>query len=256
MFISFCMGEIAMLTRTRSVACPDVRQTCMEPRPSRSQLPKSLGTVSPFNSAPARPNSSIAGQVQIIITVGNSSSATSNRVPASSSSHLAPTNSTTTVTDSSFGFADPPPYNKVAGSIRPDADRPFVLSGAWARGSGALENLGEGAGRLDEHPNEQNPLEGGSIRPSSTSCLTSHRTRFSLQTQNDFISISRLKAAHLLHTNARHHHHHHRAYLHYLRKRKLRLGARATDHLFFVRDDFETLNFPPDQQQQFTRVLE
>ncbi|KAG8921439.1 hypothetical protein FRC00_008643, partial [Tulasnella sp. 408] len=238
---------------------------------------KSLGAMGSYDSAPGHLSTV---QVDAVISAGNSntsSSASSGLVPTTSSprlllthpTHLTnpnPTGSITTTssTDTSFRFADPSLSHDVLGSAavasaRPHSDHPFVLAaGAGSTARGALDNLGEGAGRLDDpYQNGQNPLlldeRASLLLPSSTSCLLSHRTRPALQSQDDFVFMFPT-------------HHHHQSRSPSPRQRSLspppprvpplpldtkpKVRSSSNPPPFLIRDNFEFLNFPPDQQQQ------
>ncbi|KAG8957213.1 hypothetical protein FRC00_004323, partial [Tulasnella sp. 408] len=274
-------GDLIPTFGRGGAARPKVRVYGATPMPQPAT--KSLGAMGSYDSPPGHPSASVPVQVDTVISAGNNNNtASSGLVPTTSSPHLLPTHlthpnptgsiTTTSSTDTSFRFADPPLSDDVPGSAaeasaRPHSDHPFVLAAASAGSTarGALPNLGEGAGRLDDPyhlENEQNPLlllgererSASLLLPSSTSCLLSHRTRSALQSQDDFISMFPT-------------HHHHQSRSPSPRQRSLspppprgvpplpletkpKVRSSSNPPPFLIRDDFEFLNFPPDQQQQ------
>lgn len=87
------------------------------------------------------------------------------------------------------GFGTPAISDDVLESVRPHLEHPFVLGGEGSTAMGALTNLAEGAGRLDDRQNGQNSPDRRSLPLSySTSFLFSHRTPSPLQPQNELVS--------------------------------------------------------------------
>ncbi|KAG8944729.1 hypothetical protein FRC04_001582 [Tulasnella sp. 424] len=224
------------------VARPKVRVYGATPMPLTAT--KSLGVVGAFDS-PADSSSSIAVQVDTVRSAAAGSSASSGILPTLRSSPHPSATTTNTTTDASFHFAAPSPlhdvpYNNGGSKVRPHSDHPF------ARGGAAFPDPDKrGAGRLDdEDAPGDSPLP--SVPPSHQ---YTHQAQIRpARTRTDFISMftssrspSRERSLSPppppvpplpLET-----------------KPKMRSLSHPPPIAHLIRDDFEFLNYPPDQLQ-------